>query len=84
MFGLLKFSVLRTSAMWHKLSVYEYEFIATLWSIFVTIFWRWFVDISQVFGLIAGLLFAYDTYTIFLQIKSSRQHMPASTGGNQW
>ncbi|XP_029912648.1 proteolipid protein 2b [Myripristis murdjan] len=26
-----------------------------------------------VFGLIAGLLFAYDTYTIFLQIKSARQ-----------
>ncbi|XP_040007528.1 proteolipid protein 2b [Xiphias gladius] len=32
-----------------------------------------------VFGLIAGLLFAYDTYTIFLQIKSSRQHTAAST-----
>ncbi|XP_075898086.1 proteolipid protein 2b [Nelusetta ayraudi] len=30
-----------------------------------------------VFGLIAGLVFAYDTYTIFLQIKSSRQHMAA-------
>lgn len=35
---------------------------------------------SQVFGLIAGLLFAYDTYTIFLQIKSSG-HTAASTGG---
>lgn len=32
-----------------------------------------------VFGLIAGLLFAYDTYTIFLQIKNTRQHTPAST-----
>lgn len=32
-----------------------------------------------VFGLIAGLLFAYDTYTIFLQIRSTRQHTPAST-----
>ncbi|XP_070695787.1 proteolipid protein 2b [Pempheris klunzingeri] len=32
-----------------------------------------------VFGLIAGLLFAYDTYTIFLQIKSTRQHTSAST-----
>lgn len=32
-----------------------------------------------VFGLIAGLLFAYDTYTIFLQIKSTRQHTAAST-----
>ncbi|XP_053281717.1 proteolipid protein 2b [Pleuronectes platessa] len=32
-----------------------------------------------VFGLIAGLLFAYDTYTIFLQVKSTRQHTPAST-----
>lgn len=32
-----------------------------------------------VFGLIAGLLFAYDTYTIFLQIRSTRQHMAAST-----
>lgn len=32
-----------------------------------------------VFGLIAGLVFAYDTYTIFLQIKSSRQHTAAST-----
>ncbi|KAM4609981.1 proteolipid protein 2b [Polymixia lowei] len=32
-----------------------------------------------VFGLIAGLLFAYDTYTIFLQIKSNRQHTAAST-----
>ncbi|XP_029292432.1 proteolipid protein 2b [Cottoperca gobio] len=32
-----------------------------------------------VFGLIAGLLFAYDTYTIFQQIKSTRQHTAAST-----
>ncbi|XP_077369464.1 proteolipid protein 2b [Festucalex cinctus] len=32
-----------------------------------------------VFGLIAGLLFAYDTYTIFLQIKSTRQHTAAAT-----
>ncbi|KAJ4921330.1 hypothetical protein JOQ06_022694, partial [Pogonophryne albipinna] len=32
-----------------------------------------------VFGLIAGLLFAYDTYTIFLHIKSTRQHTAAST-----
>jgi len=32
-----------------------------------------------VFGLVAGLLFAYDTYTIFLQIKSTRQHSAAST-----
>nr|XP_057907002.1 proteolipid protein 2b [Doryrhamphus excisus] len=32
-----------------------------------------------VFGLIAALLFAYDTYTIFLQIKSTRQHTAAAT-----
>ncbi|XP_023260909.1 proteolipid protein 2 [Seriola lalandi dorsalis] len=32
-----------------------------------------------VFGLIAGLVFAYDTYVIFLQIKSTRQHTAAST-----
>ncbi|XP_019951976.1 proteolipid protein 2b [Paralichthys olivaceus] len=32
-----------------------------------------------VFGLIASLLFAYDTYTIFMQIKSTRQHTAAST-----
>ncbi|XP_031146299.1 proteolipid protein 2 [Sander lucioperca] len=32
-----------------------------------------------VFGLIAGILFAYDTYTIFLQVKSTRQHTAAST-----
>ncbi|XP_030279792.1 proteolipid protein 2b [Sparus aurata] len=32
-----------------------------------------------VFGLIAGLLFAYDTYTIFLQVKSTRQHTATST-----
>uniref|UniRef100_A0A3P8X329 Proteolipid protein 2 n=1 Tax=Cynoglossus semilaevis TaxID=244447 RepID=A0A3P8X329_CYNSE len=35
--------------------------------------------IAGVWGLIAGLLFAYDTYTIYLQIKSSRQHTAAST-----
>ncbi|XP_008276312.1 proteolipid protein 2b [Stegastes partitus] len=33
-----------------------------------------------VFGLIAGLLFAYDTYTVYLQLKSSRNHTAASTG----
>ncbi|KAI4786314.1 hypothetical protein KUCAC02_037195, partial [Chaenocephalus aceratus] len=33
-----------------------------------------------VFSLIAGLLFAYDAYTIFLHIKSTRQHTTASTG----
>ncbi|XP_029975741.1 proteolipid protein 2b [Salarias fasciatus] len=32
-----------------------------------------------VFGLITGLVFAYDTYTIFLQIKNTRQHTAAST-----
>ncbi|XP_061626606.1 proteolipid protein 2b [Phyllopteryx taeniolatus] len=32
-----------------------------------------------VFGLIAALLFAYDTYTIFLQIKSTREHTAAAT-----
>lgn len=32
-----------------------------------------------VFGLIAGILFAYDTYTIFMQIKSTRQHTGAPT-----
>ncbi|KAM7411431.1 hypothetical protein PAMA_021430 [Pampus argenteus] len=32
-----------------------------------------------VFGLLAGLLFAYDSYNIFLQIKSTRQHTAAST-----
>ncbi|XP_028849998.1 proteolipid protein 2b [Denticeps clupeoides] len=32
-----------------------------------------------VFGLLAGVLFAYDTYTIFLQIKSNRQHTAAPT-----
>lgn len=32
-----------------------------------------------VFGLIAGLLFAYDTYTIYLQLRSSRNHTAAST-----
>ncbi|XP_040048289.2 proteolipid protein 2b [Gasterosteus aculeatus] len=33
-----------------------------------------------VFGLIAGLLFAYDTYTIYMEVKSTRQHTAASTG----
>ncbi|XP_048066779.1 proteolipid protein 2b isoform X2 [Megalobrama amblycephala] len=33
-----------------------------------------------VFGLLAGVLFAYDSYTIFLDIKSSRQHTAAPTG----
>ncbi|XP_030640886.1 proteolipid protein 2-like [Chanos chanos] len=32
-----------------------------------------------VFGLLAGILFAYDTYTIYLDIKSSRQHTAAPT-----
>uniref|UniRef100_A0A671SKR8 Proteolipid protein 2 n=1 Tax=Sinocyclocheilus anshuiensis TaxID=1608454 RepID=A0A671SKR8_9TELE len=36
--------------------------------------------ISGVFGLLAGILFAYDSYTIFLDIKSSRQHTDAPTG----
>ncbi|KAG1925152.1 proteolipid protein 2 isoform X2 [Pimephales promelas] len=33
-----------------------------------------------VFGLLAGILFAYDSYTIFLELKSSRQHAAATTG----
>nr|XP_055024779.1 proteolipid protein 2b isoform X2 [Misgurnus anguillicaudatus] len=33
-----------------------------------------------VFGLLAGILFAYDTYTIFLEVKSNRQHTAAATG----
>ncbi|XP_067251501.1 proteolipid protein 2b isoform X1 [Chanodichthys erythropterus] len=32
-----------------------------------------------VFGLLAGVLFAYDSYTIFLDIKSNRQHTAAPT-----
>lgn len=32
-----------------------------------------------VFGLLAGILFAYDTYTIFLEVKSNRQHTAAPT-----
>uniref|UniRef100_A0A3B4GBD6 Proteolipid protein 2 n=1 Tax=Pundamilia nyererei TaxID=303518 RepID=A0A3B4GBD6_9CICH len=36
---------------------------------------------GAVFGLIAGLIFAYDTYTIFLQVKSNRQHSAAPTDG---
>ncbi|XP_077079968.1 proteolipid protein 2b isoform X2 [Siphateles boraxobius] len=33
-----------------------------------------------VFGLLAGILFSYDSYTLFLEIKSSRQHTAAPTG----
>lgn len=33
-----------------------------------------------VFGLLAGILFGYDTYTIFMEIKSMRQHTAAPTG----
>ncbi|XP_022043453.2 proteolipid protein 2b [Acanthochromis polyacanthus] len=32
-----------------------------------------------VFGLLAGLLFAYDTYTTYLQLKNSGGHRAAST-----
>lgn len=32
-----------------------------------------------VFGLIAALLFAYDAYTIYLQLQNSRGHTSAST-----
>uniref|UniRef100_A0AAY5K2E7 Proteolipid protein 2 n=1 Tax=Esox lucius TaxID=8010 RepID=A0AAY5K2E7_ESOLU len=32
-----------------------------------------------VFGLLAGILFAYDAYTVFLVIKSGRQHTAAPT-----
>ncbi|XP_056444776.1 proteolipid protein 2b [Gadus chalcogrammus] len=32
-----------------------------------------------VFGLLAGILFAYDAYTIYLQIKSGSQHAAAGT-----
>ncbi|XP_056130083.1 proteolipid protein 2b [Lampris incognitus] len=32
-----------------------------------------------VFGLIAGIVFAYDTYTIYLQIKSTRHHAAAAS-----
>lgn len=32
-----------------------------------------------VFGLIAGLVFAYDSYIIYQRIKSTRQHTAAST-----
>lgn len=32
-----------------------------------------------VFGLLAGVLFGYDTYTIYLQVKSNRQHSAAPT-----
>ncbi|XP_024662282.2 proteolipid protein 2 isoform X1 [Maylandia zebra] len=35
---------------------------------------------GAVLGLFAGLIFAYDTYTIFLQIQSNRQHSAAPTG----
>uniref|UniRef100_A0A673XXE8 Proteolipid protein 2 n=1 Tax=Salmo trutta TaxID=8032 RepID=A0A673XXE8_SALTR len=34
-----------------------------------------------VFGLLAGILFAYDVYTIILVIKSNRQDTAAPTGG---
>ncbi|XP_057213512.1 proteolipid protein 2b isoform X1 [Triplophysa rosa] len=33
-----------------------------------------------VFGLLAGILFGYDTYTIFMEVKSNRQHTAAPTG----
>ncbi|CAL8250381.1 unnamed protein product [Arctogadus glacialis] len=32
-----------------------------------------------VFGLLAGILFAYDAYTIYLQVKSGSQHAAAGT-----
>ncbi|XP_046897133.1 proteolipid protein 2b [Hypomesus transpacificus] len=32
-----------------------------------------------VFGLLASILFGYDAYTIYLELKSSRQHTAAST-----
>ncbi|KAJ8016798.1 hypothetical protein DPEC_G00011100 [Dallia pectoralis] len=32
-----------------------------------------------VFGLLAGILYAYDAYTIYLEMKSSRQHTAAPT-----
>ncbi|XP_017265129.1 proteolipid protein 2-like [Kryptolebias marmoratus] len=32
-----------------------------------------------VFGLIAGILFAYDAYTIYLELRSNRQHTAAPT-----
>ncbi|XP_071228545.1 proteolipid protein 2b isoform X2 [Salvelinus alpinus] len=34
-----------------------------------------------VFGLMAGILFAYDAYTIFPVIKTTSQHTAAPTGG---
>ncbi|KAL3974787.1 gamma-crystallin [Sarotherodon galilaeus] len=36
---------------------------------------------GAVLGLFAGLIFAYDTYTIYLQIQSTRQHPAAPTDG---
>ncbi|XP_062315439.1 proteolipid protein 2b [Osmerus eperlanus] len=33
-----------------------------------------------VFGILASILFAYDTYTIYLEVKSTGQHTAASTG----
>ncbi|CAL8319399.1 unnamed protein product [Merluccius merluccius] len=32
-----------------------------------------------VFGLLAGILFAYDAYTIYLQVRGTSQHTAAST-----
>uniref|UniRef100_A0A8C8IDT5 Proteolipid protein 2 n=1 Tax=Oncorhynchus tshawytscha TaxID=74940 RepID=A0A8C8IDT5_ONCTS len=36
---------------------------------------------GAVFGLLAGILFAYDVYTIILVIKSNKQDTAAPTGG---
>ncbi|KAK0132662.1 Proteolipid protein 2 [Merluccius polli] len=36
-----------------------------------------------VFGLLAGILFAYDAYTIYLQVRGTSQHTAASTGRNR-
>lgn len=37
-------------------------------------------SLLQVFGLVAGILFSYDTYTIFSEIKSTRGRSAVSTG----